>query len=281
MATNPTPNVCLKCAAPMVPNAAFCGTCGTPAGSTGTPPMPPAMPPRPIAMGGARQVVMAGDTSQALQAAAAALPAAKGEVTHAGPAQLGFRIGNYFWGRVTGTIDAFPEAPARTSLKVSMKPDYASLIPGVAGLVVMSVISTVLLAKSAGDAYYGFSWGPQAPGIANYLSWWMIWLFDAIAIGLSAWLLGGPVLDKRRTALVNALQSYGAAPPQIGGLPQPGGFAPQGFAPQVPPQAPATAGPPPQVTPFEQLRKLAELRDAGAISAADYDQAKAAIIARM
>jgi hypothetical protein len=283
MASRPNPNACLKCATPMVPNAAFCGTCGTPAGSTGTPPMPPPMPARPIGLG-ARQVVIPGDTAQAIQAAAMALPAVSGEVTHHGPAQLGFRMGSFFWGRTNGTIDAYPEGPGRSALKVTMKPDYSSLVPGAAGLIVVSVISAILIGKSAVDQMYG-GYNPmamqiQAPGIGAYLQWWMFLLFDVIAIGVAAWMLAGPVLDKRRNALINALQSQGAAPPMMGGMPQPGGFAPQGFAPQVAPAAPGQAAPA-QATPFEQLRKLAELRDSGAITADDYDKAKAAIIAKL
>lgn len=91
----------------------------------------------------------------------------------------------------------------------------------------------------------------------------------------------------------------GGFPPQAGAgfppqpqpqpQPQPGGFPPQpqaqagGFPPPPMPAAPVAApaaAPPPIADADDQLRQLAELRDSGVITAADYDQAAAAIAAK-
>ena len=276
MATNPTPAACLKCAAPLIPGAAFCGTCGTPAGSPGTPPLPPPMPPRPIGQGG-RQVVMAMDSTQAMQAALAVLPAVKAEVTNQGPSQIAFRIGSAWTGRSVGAIDIYPDAPGRTNLNVSMKPDYSSLVPNIAAALAIGLgfyfYQQQQLYNPANYSMYGYT------GMAP-VSIWLIVLGIVAGIGMSAYWLGGPQLEKRRNALIAALQAQGAVPP---GMPVPApplpGMPPQ---PGVPPMAGVPGQPmPAPVTPFEQLRKLAELRDSGAISAADYEQAKTAIMAKL
>ncbi len=277
MATNPNPAACLKCATPLVPGAAFCGTCGTPAGATGTPPLPPPMPPRPLGFS-ARQVVVPMGLEQAMQAAAGAVAATRGEITNQAPAQIAFRTGSMMSGRSTGTVDAMPDAPGRTILSVTMKADYASLIPsaaaGVAILIGSYAYQQSQLYNPANYTMYGYT------GSTFFLSPMMMFLIFAVAMGVSLWWLGGPLLEKRRTALLNALQSQGAMPPGVPGMPPVAGVPPMPGQPGQPAPLPGQ-GAPPQVTPFEQLRKLAELRDSGAISAADYEQAKAAIMARL
>lgn len=313
MATNPTPTACLKCNTPLIPGAGFCGTCGTPAGQAGTPPLPPPMPPRPMAHG-ARQVSLPMDQANALHTASGVIASQKGEITNHSMSQIAFRIGSYLSGRWTGTIDSHQDRPGNTNLNVMMKADYASLLPAAGVFLVVSVISTILLVKSATDAQFApidFNnpvYTPRSPGIGAYLQWWMIWLFDAVVLGLCAFLLGGPLLESRRNKLLGALQyaGGGAAPGMpLPGMPAPGmtppphmGGQPAPFAP--PPGVPGAPGgfPPPQqqaappsgipaqglpapATPFDQLRKLAELRDAGSLSQDQYDEAKAAILAKV
>jgi len=285
MATSPTSGICLKCNTPLVPGAAFCGTCGTPAGSPGRPPMPPPMPPRPQPHG-ARQVVLPMDQPQALHAASGALPRVNGEIVNQSPVQLAFRIGNFLNGRHTGTIDTFPEGPNRTALNVTLKPDYMSLVPAGIVLLVITLFLWVILAKSSVDSMYApvdfnnpYAYQPRAPGIGAYIQWWMVLLFDGLVIGLVAFLLAGPMLDKRKNKLMTALQAMGGTP---AGLP---GTLNQGFGPQagaaLAPNIPAAPAPPQPATPFDQLRKLAELRDSGAISADDFERAKADILKKV
>lgn len=216
------------------------------------------------------------DQGQAMQAAMGGLTAAGGEVTNQGPTQIAFRLGSFLSGRTNGAIDAFQEGPGRTMLNVSLKADYSSLVPA---LLIAAVVGIVILVIGQQSAYNAMTvidpitYQRPSPGIFAFFTWWMVLLLIIAGFGLWAWLLSGPVLEKRRATLMQALQMQTG-----GGQPLPGaaqaGFP--GAAPAMPAQAP-----PPQVTPADQLRKLAELRDSGAISPADFEAAKAAIIARM
>lgn len=275
MATNSNQGACLKCGTALVPGAGFCGSCGTPVGSAGAPPMAPPMPPRPLAQGG-RQVILPMDQGSAMQAAMGVLPQMSGEVTNQGPTQIAFRLGSFMSGRSAGTIDAYQEGPGRTALNVSLKADYGSLVPGMIIFFAVSMFSWLMLAKSSVDQMYqGIGYGAmQAPGIGAYIQWWMVILFVAMVGGLAAWLLSGPVLDKRRAALMQALQAQAH-----GGQPMPG-MAPQPGFPGAPPNMPPQPAPA-QATPIEQLKKLAELRDSGAISPADFEAAKAAVMQKL
>ncbi len=276
MATNPNQGACLKCGTALVPGAGFCGSCGTPVGSAGAPPMPPPMPPRPLAHGG-RQVAMPMDQGHAMQAAMGGLTAVGGEVTNQGPTQIAFRLGSFLSGRTNGAIDAFQEGPGRTKLNVSLKADYSSLVPA---LLIAAVVGIVILVLGQQSAYNAMTvidpvtFQRPSPGFFAFFTWWMVLLLIIAGFGLWGWLLSGPMLEKRRATLMQALQMQAN-----GGQPMPG-MAPQPGFPGVAPAMPAPAAPP-QVTPADQLRKLAELRDSGAISPADFETAKAAIIARM
>lgn len=303
MATNPTQATCLKCNTPMVAGAGFCGTCGTPAGSPGRPPAPPPMPPRPLTSG-ASQVVLPMDQAQAMQAAMATVTRVGGQITNQSPVQATFRMGNLFMGRSNGSLDSFPEGPQRTAVNVNLKADYASLLPGALVAIAIALIAFIFLQKAAIDGtasqqqqafaqqvqcmQSGQSYCPpasQSAGIGYFLQPWMIFLLVALAVGLAGYLLGGPLLEKNKRNLLMALQSTGGMPPGMPGTPQ--GFGPQGFGPQTgAPPAPTLAavpgqGTPIQATPFEQLRKLAELRDSGAISVDDFEKAKAEIMKKV
>jgi hypothetical protein len=266
--------------------------------------MPPPMPPRPLSPG-ASQVVLPMDQPQSMQAAMQTVARVGGEVTNQSPVQAAFRMGNFFTGRVEGTLDSFPEGPNRTAVNVTMKPNYASLLPGALIAIAIALIAFVLLQKAAIDgtaaqqaAYQQASiqciQNPGIPcpappqstaGIGYFLQPWMIFLLVALGVGLAGYMLGGPMLDKNKRKLMMALQSVGATPP---GMP---GQAHQGFSPQAGPIPSAMSGagtmqaaPQPGLqpaTPFEQLRKLAELRDSGAISVNDFETAKADILKKL
>lgn len=253
--------------------------------------MPPPMPPRPLAPG-ASQVILPMDQPQAMQAAMATVTHAGGEITNQSPVQATFRMGNFFLGRCEGSLDSFPEAPNRTAVNVSLKPNYASLLPGALIALAIALLAFVFLQKAAVDATaaqqaqqtqamlnnpYGAYPPAQSAGIGYFLQPWMIFLLVALGVGLAGYMLGGPMLDKNKRKLMMALQSVGASPP---GMP---GMAHQGFGPQaLPAGAPLPAsGAPAPATPFEQLRKLAELRDSGAISVDDFEKAKADILKKV
>lgn len=291
MATNPTPSTCLKCNTPMVPGAGFCGTCGTPAGSPGRPPMPPPMPPRPLSPG-ASQVILPMDQPQAMQMAMATLPRVGGEITNQSPVQATFRMGNFFTGRFNGALDSFPEGVNRTAVNVVVKPDFASLLPGALIAIAVALIAFILLQKAAVDGTaaaqaaatqamiqnpYAYTPPQAGAGIGYFLQPWMVFLLVALLVGLFGYLLAGPMLESKKRNLLMALQSIGATPP---GMP---GTAHQGFGPQAGPMGAGIPGQgaPVQATPFEQLRKLAELRDSGAISVDDFEKAKADIMKKL
>lgn len=276
MASVPPPSACLRCATPLIPGAGFCGTCGTPAGATGTPPLPPPMPPRAVGLG-AQPVAMSMDAGRAMQAAVVTLGALKAEVINQGATQLAFRIGNPLSGRHTGMIEALPEGPQRTTLNVALKPDYGSLLPVIGVSVLMFGFMYFMQQSQLNDPSNYTINGYQG----SYMSPGLVFFGMLAGLGLSAYLLGTSTLEKRRKALVAALQSQGGMPPVAAspqsypGQPMP--VPPVNFAP-APPQPQAV---PPPATPFEQLSRLAELRDKGAITAADFEQAKASIMAKI
>lgn len=251
MATNPAPGACLKCGTPHVPGAAFCGSCGTPAGSPGAPPQPayaPLPPPMPPRFGMAQQgpsapIMLATDVASAIHAASAAVTATRGTVTWQGPTSLTFttKLG---WGNgsLSGTIEAAPAGPGQTSVTLNLVPQYG-IVLGAAGIGAMMWVTSMMNPYSA------------MPGIAFIL-------IGGVSAAYAYYNITGPGKEKKRRDIVQALQAN--AP-----------VAAPGMAP--PPMAPAAAAPA-QATPFEQLRRLAELRDGGAISAADFDAAKARIL---
>lgn len=261
MATNPSAGTCLKCGTALVPGAGFCGSCGTPAGSTGQPPMPPpmplGMPPRPM-MQGVQSVTLPLDAASATQVAMTAISSNKGEVVSQGPNSLGFRL-KMPWagGRLTGTIEIMPTGPAQTTLAVMLRPEYGSLIPIAVGALLILLLPAML------NPYSMMFFSPM-----------LMFLLLGGSLAANAYNLGGPGLEKKRTALVNALYAQGGTPAGVA-QPQAPAFNPAAAAPGAP------AAGVPQATPFEQLRKLGELRDSGAISAADFEQAKAAILAKL
>jgi hypothetical protein len=258
------------------------------------------MPPRPLSPG-ASQVILPMDQPQAMQAAMATVAHAGGEITNQSPVQAAFKMGNFFTGRCDGSLDSFPEGPNRTAVNVTLKPNYASLLPGALIALAVALIAFIFLQKAAVDATaaaqqaqtqamlqnpYAYTPVQTGAGIGYFLQPWMIFLLVALAVGLSGYMLGGPMLDKNKRKLMMALQSVGASPPGMPGMnhqgfgPQPipaGPAAPVGSAAPVAP-APGTPAP---ATPFEQLRKLAELRDSGAISADDFEKAKADILKKV
>lgn len=290
MASVPPPAACLRCSTPLIPGAGFCGTCGTPAGASGVPPLPPPLPPRPVGLG-AQPVAMPMDAGQAMQAAAVAIGSLKGEVVNQGPTQLAFKIGNAMSGRHTGMIEVLPEGPQRSTLNVALKPDYGSLLPGIGVCVVMFGFMYFVQQSQLNDPSNYTMNGYQGA----YMSPGLVFFAMLVGLGLSAYLLGTSTLEKRRKALVAALQAQGGMPPVAAG---PQSYPGQPYAAQSYPGQPYTGQPmpvppvnaavppqpqavPPPATPFEQLSRLAELRDKGAITAADYEQAKAAIMAKI
>lgn len=248
MATNPALSACMKCGTAHVPGAAFCGSCGTPAGSPGqpqqqayTPPMPPPMPSRfgiPAPQGPSAPIILQTDVTGALNAASAAVTATRGKITWQGPNSLTFTSA-VGWGN--GTFSGTIDAAPAGPGQTAVS---IQLTPQY-GVVIACVVCG--LSMTLFNPMFG-----------------MLGLMFGAGIGIYAlYNLTGPGKDKKRQDIMRALQN--AAPMQA---------AP---APMASTASPATPSPV-QATPFEQLRKLAELRDGGAISAADFESAKARIL---
>ena len=228
--------------------------------------MPPPMP----ALGGRgmmqgmQTVTLPMPPGSAVQVAMAAIGSNKGEVVGQTPSSLSFRLKLPWWGgRLTGTMDIMPAGTSQTTLTVLLRPDYGSLVPLAAGGLIAFLLPVFI-----------------NPYGAVFFSPMLMFLLLGASLAYTGYNLGGPALEKKRAALLNALYAQGGAPPG------PAVAAPHGaFA--APPAAgfarPPAAAPPgvAAATPFEQLRKLGELRDSGKISAADFEKAKADILGRI
>ncbi len=260
--------VCAKCNAANRAGSQFCASCGA---SMGLQPPPPPPPPPPQVLGRTTggttdQVALAVDQNAAFERALAALQAAGCEIEWQGrPSDIkfgfskksawstfGFKVG------YSGDLSVARTGPQESLVRHSIRVNWNTTVP-----VFLSGVVVLILLIMMNPYYYAFGF-----------------LLLIVAIGGSAWTLAGSIPQKVSAQIQAQLKSGGAAP-----VP----------APRVEPVASQPAAPPPPVDPapqapeaakasgdvFDQIKKLAELRDMGAITSEDFETKKSDLLSRL
>lgn len=259
--------VCPRCNASNRPGAQFCGSCG---GSLGLQPPPPPPPPPPRVLtrtsgGTDQQIALAVDQNEAFDRSLQALQAAGCEVQWQGrpnDIKFGF-VKKSAWSTFgfpvsySGDLSVARTAPRESLVRYNIKVNWNTAWP----VFISSLVVLVLLMMM--NPYY------MAFGL----------LLLIVALGGSAWTLAGSIPQKTSAVIQAQLKA--------GGLAQGYAPSPQPAPPQPPPRV-DPAPPPEAARPaaggdavFDQIKKLAELRDMGAITAADFEAKKADLLARL
>lgn len=232
------------------------------------------------AAGGAAQITLNVDMVSAFNAALQAIEASGGSVqAHQPPSLIRFQTGKRsFWGslwmriRFDGDLTLSPIGPRQTAVRVALKLNSGSstMLMAMDGVALLFLLVGAIIAKN-----------------------FILFAFVAAIAGVQYWTISTRWSTDLAQVIVNSLlaaqsQAGLVAPPPI---PVPSG-------PRVPPPVPVSAGSPsappagssqPSATPsvaqptnvFEQLKQLGALRDAGIVTAEEFESKKADLLKRL
>lgn len=168
-----------------------------------------------------------------------------------------------------GDLQILPAGPGQTTARFGLKLQWNSALP----LILLQALAVIVLAM-----------------VNPYVMYFALVLV-AISVGYTAWSASSGVPEKALEGIIKNLQGGGPAPavqPQQSYAPPP---TPQPQAHAPPPVAsPVTPPPAPQPAPaqadstatiVEQIKQLAGLRDAGAITVEEFEAKKAELLARI
>lgn len=254
--------------------------------------MPPPIPAPPpympqagrLAMGGggggpSKQATFAGTAQDAFNQALRAVAASGGEVLAQQPPQgARFQLGyKNFWTtmgttlKYDGDVQIAPAGPGQVTARFGLKLQWASIVP------LLAVIVAVVIIGAMTNPYY-----------AAYFLFIVL-----IGVGYNAWAASSRIPEKILEGVIKNLQSGGGAfapAPQPQYTPQPAApaYAPQPATPApiptpapAPAAAPAVSGGGDTATIVEQIKQLAALRDAGAITPDEFEAKKAELLKRI
>ncbi len=280
---------CVGCGAALPAEAKFCGVCGRPAAAMAaaappqTAPAPPPMPQMPqmtrgfsSSGGQSKQATFTGSPQEAFAQATRAISASGGELTWQQPPQAAkfLLIRKSFWGtggiplKYDGDLQVMPAAPGQTTARFALKLQWNSAVP----LLLMQVAAVIIAA------------------MFNYYIAAFALILIVASLAFTAWNASSGVPDKALDDIIRALQSGGAAPSYAppAQTPPSAPYTPQ---PAPAPQATAPAPTPPASAPapngadtaaiVEQIKQLASLRDAGAITADEFEAKKKDLLSRI
>lgn len=161
-----------------------------------------------------------------------------------------------------GDLQIMPAGPGQTTARFSLKVQWNSVIP----LILMQVIAVVFAA------------------MFNYAIAAFFFILVVVGVGVTAWNASSGIPDKQLDLIIKNLQGGGPAPAQAPQqtyspppAPQPQAYTP----PPVAPPAPAPASADNTASVVEQIKQLAGLRDAGAITADEFEAKKAELLKRI
>lgn len=239
----------------------------------------PQMPqiPRSLSAGSGptQQANFNGEPSDAFAQALRAIAATGGEVTwQQAPSAAKFVIGKKdfmntggFTIKYDGDLQVQKTGPGQTSARFSLKINWGSYVPlGATTVIVLLILS-----------------------LSNYYFAAMGLLFMVAILVYSAWAVSSQLPEKILKDIIHNLQGGVAAPapaaaPASPPQAMPTFSPPPPPRPNPPPQAAAPAPAPPAgdtATIVEQIKQLAGLRDAGAITADDFEAKKAELLKRI
>lgn len=231
-----------------------------------------------LAMGGgggpSKQATFAGTAQDAFNQALRAIAASGGEVQAQHPPQgARFQIGyKNIWStmgttlKYDGDVQIAPAGPGQVTARFGLKLQWASIVPLMAVVVAVAIIGAM----------------------TNYLYAAYFLFILIVGVGYNAWAASSRFPEKILEDIIKNLQAGGAYAP----APQPQ-YAPQPAAPAYTPQ-PATPAPIPTPTPapaasnggdsatiVDQIKQLAALRDAGAITPEEFEAKKTELLKRI
>lgn len=281
---------CAGCGTALAADAKFCAVCGRPAvamaGAATAPPMPPPMPQMPQVMraagasgGTSKQATLNGAPHEVFARAMQALGAESAEITWQQPPQGAKFVltRKSTWStagttlKYNGDLQVMPAGPSQSTARIALKIQWGSALP----LLALQVGSVVIAAMFN---YY-------------FATFALILIIGFLAI--TAWNVSSAIPEKALNDLMRVLQ--GGAPAAVAATaPPPPAY---GAATAPPPAYGAAAAPPPtpvapaptQVAPtqaqaaaiVEQIKQVASLRDAGAITPEEFEAKKKELLSRI
>lgn len=280
---------CPRCNAAVAAGAQFCGSCGASLAGAPIPPVSPPIAPTPPPMpqmvrapsgsgGPTQQATFAGTQQDAFAQAMRALQSNNAEVTWQQPPHGAkfLLTRKSFWStagialKYDGDLTVQPAAPGQTTARFALKLQWNSAIP----LLAMQVLAVIVAAMF--NVYFA--------------SFALILILVTLAV--TAWNASSGIPEKALQDIIKTLQTGGvpAAGPAYAPQ-QPVTAAPVQHAAQsapaaqsvtpAPPAAPQTGMPSDTTTIVEQIKQLAGLRDAGAITVEEFEAKKAELLKRI
>jgi len=251
----------------MTPGAQFCGACGLRLGAgagaqqTPLPPLPPIpQMPRSLSMGGGptQHATLNCEPADAFAQALRAITATGGQVSwQQAPTSARFMIGKKdfmntggFTIKYDGDLQVQKTGPGQTTARFSLKVNWGSYVPLGASTVVVFLLMS----------YYFVALGL---------------LFLIAILAYSAWAVSSQLPESLLQDIIRNLQAGGAsaAPSQT---------PPPRSAPPPPPPPPSSAPTPNDTASIvEQIKQLAGLRDANAITNEEFEAKKAELLKRI
>lgn len=272
---------CPRCTAANAGGAMFCASCG--GSMTAAPPPPPAPPPmppiRPTSGQGGHRVTVAMAPEAAFDAAVAGLVATGSEVTwQARPTAAKFSFtykSLWYTGGVkvtyAGDLNVAPIGPGQTQVGLTMAVNWGGAVPLFVSYAVFALVMWAM--NPAAGMFFG--------------------LVAVIGCISSAWRLSSKTPEDEAkkilqhigpTVIAGAPQPMAAQPAPAPPAPKPAAPAPvppQAAAPQPSPAAPLPVNPAVDTSVFDQIKRLAELRDMGAVTAEEFDTKKSELLKRL
>lgn len=274
---------CAGCGTALAADAKFCAVCGRPsvamaagAGAATAPPMPPPMPQMPNVLraagasgGTSKQATLNGAPHDVFARALQVLGAENAELTWQQPPQGAKFVltRKSMWStagtsiKYDGDLQVTPAGPAQSTARIALKVQWGSAMPLLAlqgGAVVVAAMFNYYIAAFA-----------------------LIFIIGSLAI--TAWSVSSGIPEKALNDMMRVLQ--GGAPVMA---PAPAYAAPAAYSPPAQP-APQPATTPVQAAPtqaeaaaiIEQIKQVASLRDAGAITPEEFEAKKKELLARI
>lgn len=278
---------CAGCGTALAADAKFCAVCGRPAvalaaaGATTAPPVPPPMPQMPQALrpaassgGTSKQATLNGAPHEVFARAMQALGAQGAEMTwQQAPQGAKFVLPRKSTWSTAGTtlkydgdLQITSAGPSQSTARIALKIQWGSALP----LLALQVASVVVAAMFN---YY-------------FATFALILIIGFLAI--TAWNVSSAIPEK---AISDLIRTLNGGAPVAAPAPAPAYSAPVAAA--VPPaHAPAPAAPAPtpaRVAPtqaeaaavIEQIKQIASLRDAGAITPEEFEAKKKELLSRI
>ena len=278
---------CAGCGTALAADAKFCAVCGRPsvamaagAGAATAPPMPPPMPQMPNVLraagasgGTSKQATLNGAPHDVFARALQVLGAENAELTWQQPPQGAKFVltRKSMWStagtsiKYDGDLQVTPAGPAQSTARIALKLQWGSAMPLLAlqgGAVVVAAMFNYYIAAFA-----------------------LIFIIGSLAI--TAWSVSSGIPEKALNDMMRVLQGgapvMAPAPAYAAPAPSPAAYSPPAQPAPQPAATPAQAAPTQAEAAaiIEQIKQVASLRDAGAITPEEFEAKKKELLARI